>query len=265
MSIFFTAIRRHWISITVVTIVALGVSVGLSAVQPYEYRSSLSLLVIERNTSTDAFAAAKSAERASLSLAQILYTSDFYDRVRGTGLLGNGIFPDDEQERRESWAQRIETRALPDVGLLKISAFHEDQNVASQLAYAVATVLAKNGTDYLGSGKNIVLKVVDAPLTSKTPVRPNVPLNLAFGALLGFGATLAFHLVRDVQTHMQRDAAPVRTVNQELQPQQKLGAPPIPVITTMLTPNALNHLRPAQQERPQAPAPEEWTMPEFRA
>lgn len=276
-----STLKRHWVSLLLITALAVGVSIAVTAFQPFEYRSGFSVLVIEKSATGDAFAAAKSAERASLSLGQILFTTSFYDQVRDSGLVDLAMFPEDETARRQMWEKQIETRVLPDVGMMKIATYHEDRQKAAALAFAVATVLTKTGSDYLGTGDNIVLKVVDAPLTSKTPVRPNIPVNLALGFLVGFGGTLAIQLVRGAQqTVSQQREAPVaqpqpqyQPVAQPLsqQPAQAPWQPPMPVVTTMFSPQAVARLNAATTPQPQPyshpqpyPQPVAWEMPDVR-
>ena len=275
MNHLFSVIKNHWISILIITVIAVIVSVGITAVQPFEYRSTFSVLVIEKTNTGDAFAAAKSAERASLSLAQILYTTSFYDQVRESGLLDGVSFPPNESDRRNVWEHAIETRAYPDVGILKIAAYSTEKERASTLSFAVATVLTKNGTEYLGSGENIVLKIVDAPLTSATPVRPSIPMNLAIGFIVGLGGAIGFHLIRELQA-----AASAQTTGsvQQTKPwsaqeayapaasSQPTFQPPMPVVTTMFSPEAMARMHRPQPTEPTQPfrGPESWEMPDMR-
>ncbi|MFH1171533.1 MAG: Wzz/FepE/Etk N-terminal domain-containing protein [bacterium] len=270
MSSVFSTIKNHWISILLVTVIAISASAGVTALQTREYQSSFSLLVIQKTDSGDAYAAAKSAQQASLSLAQILYTTSFYDQVQASGLADLSSFPTDEAARRELWAHAIETRTLPDVGMLKISAYDTNRTTANALAFAVADVLTRKGADYLGTGKSIELQVVDAPLTSTAPVRPDVPVNLAIGFLLGFGVTIGFHIVRDTQeTARDRKVARmvenVRPVQQEVPTAQSAWQPSMPVVTTMFSPEAVARIH-RQQQQPQepSPAPSAWEMPDMR-
>jgi capsular polysaccharide biosynthesis protein len=272
MNILLRTIKNHWVSLLLVTSALVGISVAYTAFKPFEYRSGFSVLVMEKTDAGDAFAAAKSAERASLSLGQILYTTSFFDEVRESGLLENDMFSSDELERRKMWEAKLETRIFPDTGIMKIAAYDEHRERATTLAVAVATTLTKNGPEYLGSGKNIVLKVVDAPLTSKQPVRPNIPLNIALAVLLGFGGTLAIHLLRESQRHVGAHAqtavatqnvaipAPVRAEPETPAPWQ----PPVPVVTTMYSPEAIARMR--TPEIPPTPQPQRdsWEMPDIR-
>lgn len=181
----------------VVGAAAVALALLVTLTQEPAYRSNFSLLVIEQQEQLDGYAAAKSAERISVSLGQLLYTDSFaqkvYDRVKDTGLVDDTVFfAADAQARRAGWKHNVETRVLPDVGMLKISVYHPDQETAETIAQSIATVLVEQGTEYLGGGTNVVLKTVDFPLTSKAPVRPNILLNMIAGFVLGLGGAFAF-------------------------------------------------------------------------
>lgn len=188
-------IKENWISILLVTLVVVGLSVIVTLIQKPEYRSSFSLLVIEKDPNLDAYAAAKSAERLSLSLGQVIYTTSFYDKVFNSGYLSSDFsFPEDEEARRQEWKKQIETRVLADVGMVKVSVYNTEPERATELAKALAIVLSENGVEYVGGGNSIVLKVVDYPFTENDPARPNIPMNIIAGLLIGFGGSAGFHI-----------------------------------------------------------------------
>ncbi len=198
MTSFFATLRTHWISIALVAVLAVGASAVATYVQPFEYRAAFSLLVIEKEGSLDGYAAAKSAERLSISLGNLIATDAFTDQVFQRLQASNvpadpNLFAADGQERRRAWKRQVETRVFPDVGQLKIAVYHKDRNQATLIADTLALVMVEQGATYLG-GQNVVLKTVDYPLTSKRPARPNVPMNLVLGALLGAVAATGVHL-----------------------------------------------------------------------
>ena len=55
---------------------------------------------------------------------------------------------------------------------------------AEQIAHAVAFVLTNEGWTYT-SGSNSTIRLVDEPLNSRWPVRPNIPANAFAGLVLG--------------------------------------------------------------------------------
>ena len=80
-------------------------------------------------------------------------------------------------------------------GLLTISAYHQDIRQAEQIVRAVAFVL----TDRVGeftSGGNVQVRLIDAPLNSRWPVRPNVPANMLSGFFLAAFVGIGYVLVQ---------------------------------------------------------------------
>jgi hypothetical protein len=142
-------------------------------------------------------------------LGQIIYTTSFYDKVIQSKYLPAAVsFPSDEQQRRSEWKRRIDTRVMPDIGQMKISVYDRSRDNATDLANALAMVLSEQGTEYLGGSDGVTLKVVDYPLTSKRPDRPNIPLNVVAGFLLGGGAATGYFTARSVRRQNESKRAP---------------------------------------------------------
>lgn len=219
---------KYKASIIIVTLLTLTLSGFVTLLQPMEYRSSFSLLIIERNGTLDGYAAAKSAERLSTSLGQIVSTATLNDAVYNEmkdlpAFMNNPMFSLDEQQRREEWRRHVETRVLADVGTVKVSVFQKQSADADAIATTLSNILLANGREYLSGGSTILFKVVDAPLTTKRPARPNIVLNLLAGLLLGLGSSIGFSWLRDITRRpndSQMAAAPEAPV-----PMQYAGQP----------------------------------------
>lgn len=172
---------------------ALGMvcAVLLSFIQPLEYSSTTRLLITQELGAVDAYTASRSAERIADDLAAVVYTSTFYDKVMSSGYpIVESYFSDDAIERRKMWEEAVSVSVSRSSGLLTVRAFHPDVSQAEELARAVAYVLRTEGWTYT-SGGNISVQVVDDPLNSRYPVRPNLLVNgfsgLALGLLAGAG------------------------------------------------------------------------------
>jgi capsular polysaccharide biosynthesis protein len=163
-----------------------------SLVFPLEYSSSMRLLIIQKQLAeTDPYTAIKGAERTSDNLAQIIYTTSFYDKVMAAKFnIDKGYFKADERKRRDQWSKMIETSVTRESGLLVITVYHKDPEQATQIARAVAFVLTTEGWQYVGG--DLQVKLVDDPLQSRWPTRPNLPGNAVTGFVLGtvLGAAL---------------------------------------------------------------------------
>lgn len=161
-------------------------AVALSLIKPLEYSSTVSVLIIQKiNPNLDAYTAARAAEKLGQNLAEIIYTTSFFDKVRSSNFNLDINWPDNEKARRKLWQDKISARALPDTSILEITAYDTDPTKAEKLAQAVAFILVSEGKEYHGGGEDIIIKNVDSSLTSDFPVRPNLFLNLISGLFFG--------------------------------------------------------------------------------
>ncbi len=179
-------LERHWKTIAVSALITMILAAGLSFLRPLEYSSTMRLLIIQKaGTNLDPYTAIRSAERIADNLSQVIYTSVFFDKVVTAGFnVDKGYFKTAESKRREQWAGMVTTEVTHETGFLRISVYHRDKEQASELARAVAFVLTTEGNQFIG-GRDLEIRLVDTPLQSRFPVRPNVPLNGFLGAVIG--------------------------------------------------------------------------------
>lgn len=190
-------LKHYWLAILLTTVITFAGSAIFTVTQPMEYRAQFTVLVLEKNPNLDGYAAAKAAERLSQSLAKAITTAAFADSVYNQikdnpNLQGNPIISADPQVRQDAWRQEVATLAQPDVGQVKVMIYQKDQSIAGILANAISIATVGLGNDYLSSGNTVSLKVVDYPLTSKVPVRPNIFVNLAAGIFVGLAGSMIF-------------------------------------------------------------------------
>ncbi len=162
---------------------------------PLKYSATTRLLVLPKSSiGVDAYTAVKSAERVSENLAQIIYTTSFFEKVTKAGFnLDTGPFNVSEINKRKLWQKTVLPQALSGTALLSVTVFHQDKEQATNWASAIGYVLQTQGFEYTGG--NVDIKIVDTPVLSRFPVQPNFLMNgllgLIFGAILG-GAYVLF-------------------------------------------------------------------------
>jgi capsular polysaccharide biosynthesis protein len=189
-----------WSTIFLLAALGLFVAVLLSFIPSLEYSSTTRLLITQQLGAVDAYTASRSAERVSEDLANAVYTSTFFESVLNSGYdISESDFSDDEIKRRKTWGKTISTSVSRGTGLLAVKAYHEDVNKAQEYATAVASVLSQQGWTYT-SGGNITVQVVDEPLNSRFPVRPNILVNGFSGFILGGLAGVGFLLIQHERT-----------------------------------------------------------------
>jgi len=187
---YFRLIKHNWKTIFLFGILVMAIAVGLSFIQPLEYGTTVRFLVIQKSVlGLDPYTAVKSSERVANNLAEIMYTTSFFNKVLESGYgIDQSYFKDDEEKRREQWADMLGTSVEGGTGLLTIEVYHPDRGQSLEIAQAVATVLSQEAREYVGG--DVQVKLVDDPLPSKFPVKPNIPLNAFFGFV--FGLILGF-------------------------------------------------------------------------
>ncbi len=152
------------------------------AVFPLKYGADARILVAPHMIpGVDPYTSTKSAERIAQSLAEIVHTSQFFNRV--VSLTASGIdityFPTNELDRRKLWSRTVDASVAYNSGMLQITAYHTDAAQAVAIAGAVAQVLATSGNDFAVSSADF--RVVDTPIASEYPRQPNF-LGIGFGA-----------------------------------------------------------------------------------
>lgn len=173
---------------------------GLTFLFPLKYSATTRLLITQRAAFTlDPYTAVRSVELIGDNLAQIVGTSFFLDKVLSSGYaIDKAYFSSDEIQRRRQWSQMASAQMLRGTGILEIVIYHPDKDQTTQIANAVIFVLNREGSDYMG--RDIGIRLVDAPILSRFPVKPSVPLNALAGLFFGF---LLGHLSGYV-THRKR-------------------------------------------------------------
>lgn len=182
-----SAFLRHHRRVGIAAAIAGGLlAFLLSIVQPLRYGATMRVLIIQSTSPTlDAFTAVKSAEKIGKNLGQIIASSSFFVRVlQANPAIDAGAFSLVERKRRKLWERTVETSVAAETSVLEIRVFHTLQAQARAIADGIATVLVRDAAEYTG-GRDIAVRVIDSPLVSRFPVRPNIPLTVAIGFLLG--------------------------------------------------------------------------------
>ncbi len=187
---------------TVIRIAALVMIIALAAsfMQPLKYGVTSQFLIIERGAfSADPYTSIRSSERIGDHLARIVHTSDFLEKVRASGFaIAPHIFPSDERRVRKLWGKMVETNVARGTGLLTVVVYHQDKNQAIEISRAVAAILTTRSPEYIGG--DIGVKLVDPPLASRLPVKPNILGNTVSGFVLGIVLGILYVYLRARRT-----------------------------------------------------------------
>ena len=155
-------------------------------VMPLEYRADAQVLIISQSRyGVDPYTAAKSAERVGENLIQVMKTDDFYQKVRayGSSLDATNLDKLSERQRRIKWQKTVTASVVYGTGMLNISAYNKNADQAKAWAQAASEALSGKGWEYVGG--DVVIKLVNTPVVSRFPVRPNLALNAVLGFVIG--------------------------------------------------------------------------------
>lgn len=172
-------------------VVGLGLVVALlllswTKIKPLEYRADSQVLIISQSRfGVDPYTAAKSAERVGENLVQVIGTNDFFQKVIGqnSSLDVTRFVKLSERAKRQLWQKTLTANVVYGTGMLNISAYHKDIEQAKAWSLAAAQALASRGWEYVGG--DVIMKVVNEPIVTRFPVRPNLFLNGILGFVAG--------------------------------------------------------------------------------
>lgn len=178
---------KHWKAILLTGLVVATLAGGVSLVFPLEYRADAQVLIISQSRyGVDPYTVVKSAERVGENLVEIIKTNDFYNKVitqPGYNLDKAKFTNVTERTKRKNWQKAIKTNVVYGTGVLNISAYDKNPAQAMQYAGAVAATLSGQAWQYVGG--DVIIKVINDPVATQWPARPNVVLNAVLGLIVG--------------------------------------------------------------------------------
>jgi capsular polysaccharide biosynthesis protein len=192
---------KGWKKIMFFGIVAMVAAAGLSFLETLKYSSQIRMLIIQPAAlNVDPYTAIRSAEQIGNNLAQVVYTTDFFQKVTGASnasfVIDPTYFPDNDAKRRKKWIQTVSVKVENGTGLLNITVYHPNKEQATSIARAIAYVMTTEGANYVG-GTALQIRLVDEPLVSRFPVKPNIPVNGFTGLILGALFGIAYVILTD--------------------------------------------------------------------
>ncbi|NBS70160.1 hypothetical protein EBT31_14800 [bacterium] len=190
-----TTILRAWPTVLLFSALSLVLAVVISLVQPLEYSSTTKILITPKVDGVDPYTASRSAESAADQLASLLSTSSLYTAVFNGGYnVDRSYFPDDILKFQKKWKKTVTASVTRGSGIMTIYAYHTDPEQAEALASAVAYVYVSDGWRYANG--DISVQVIDDPVNSRYPVRPNILVNAFSGIFLGLIGGAGYVLIQ---------------------------------------------------------------------
>lgn len=183
---YLSLIVRRKITIGFFVIIFLILATILSLIQPFKYNSNSQILVIQNSGNPDPYLASKSTEYLSNILAKVVSSNSFFENVLNSGYYVNKTyFGETVKDRMEVWPKTVSARAINDSGIISLDVYHPDKSQAELINRAVIFTLQTKHGLYHGGGDNVVIKIIDEPVTGNYPVKPNLILNFGLALILG--------------------------------------------------------------------------------
>lgn len=197
---------------TVYGIIAIFLLVGVLtiAVQRFKYSASSQLLVVQEYSGpVDAYTASKSTEHLSNVLASVINSNSFFTKVMAASpTINSQYFGDNPKDQMKEWGKTVEAKNINDTGIIAISVYHPNKVEAQKIAGAVNYVLMTQHSAYDGAGEAVKVRLIDQPISSTIPVKPNIPLILGSMVILGFLSSLVYiYLLSENVAVKQREFA----------------------------------------------------------
>jgi capsular polysaccharide biosynthesis protein len=182
-----SVLRQHITLLVIWGIIGAILAGSISFVFPLQYSATSQVLIISKDRNgVDPYTQSKSAERISENLAEIIKTTDFYNKVmESTAVPFDKDFWKNltERQQRKSWGRNVQPETVYGTSLLKITTYAETPDEVKNFCNAVTQTITTRGWEYIGG--DVVLKQVDNPLVSLFPTRPNLIINVLAGFLVG--------------------------------------------------------------------------------
>ncbi|WP_199424936.1 polysaccharide biosynthesis tyrosine autokinase [Actinotalea solisilvae] len=205
-----TVLRKRWLSILLLTVLAVAGAVAVTLVTTplYEARAQVFVSVRTGGTTSDL------AQGSSFTQRQV---KSYTDLATSPRVLIPVVEDLDLSTTPDELARTITADNPLDTVLINITATHEDPQTASDIANATSESLASEVTDLEkpeDGPSPVQISSVRAASAPTEPASPNTKLNLALGLLVGLGMGFGIALLREILDTRVRSEADVRKVSE---------------------------------------------------
>lgn len=190
---FVNLIGRKKATIVYIVLLCLVISLIVTFVQPLKYGATSKLLVVQKYNTYDIYATAKSNEYVSNILSNVVSSYSFYNEVKNSdSAIDKSYFTGDNSKQMRTWQKTVTARSISDSGVLEINVYHTDPKQAYEISKTVDWMIKNKHMNYHGLGDRIDIVVIDQPIVSKFPVKPNIFINILIGIALGLVFALGY-------------------------------------------------------------------------
>lgn len=189
---FLNLLKKKRQTIFTIVFVLFMLSLLFSLSQGLKYTVKSRLLVVQNAYNSDAYVLSKSNEYLGGLFAEIVYSSSFYDQVLASQYgVNKNYFSGTYSQQIKKWHNVIETKTQGNTGIIGINVYHPQVNEAKKIALAVNDILMNKNQAYQG-GQGVRINIIDQPIASSYPNKPDLPKNLLISILVSFIVSLFY-------------------------------------------------------------------------
>lgn len=186
-------IKRKLGTIFNLTFLLVVLVIIFSLLSGLKYSSRSKLLIVQNAKTNDAYLTSRSNEYLGNLLSEVVYSGSFLSLVINNSQykIDRDYFSNNYNDRLKIWRKTVSTKTVSDTGIIEIDVYHPIPDQARLISLAINDILINNNSLYYGGG-GISLVILDQPLVSNYPDKPNLILNTLFSLFFGLFISLIF-------------------------------------------------------------------------
>ena len=165
----------------------------ISLIGPLKYSSISKVLVMQKNiSSSDSYTLSRSNEYLGNLFAEVIYSGTFFNSVMNSKYnVDKSYFSGDYGKQLEEWNKTVSTKTIADTGVIEISVYHPNSEQARLISLAINYILINDNGDYQG-GDSVNISVLNQPVVSDYPDKPNLLYNVAFAFIISLFVSMVY-------------------------------------------------------------------------
>lgn len=183
-------------TILFIGVLVMIVSLIFSFLQSPKYKSSVKLLVVFNQSNIDTYTASRASNYITNILGEVIHSNSFVENVFKNNFNLKDDLGINPEQRERNWRRLVQVRTKENTGIILIDVFHKNREQADKFAQAITYTLITKHQLYHGSGDQVVIRMVDGPITSEGWAQPkffrNLTLGFITGLILGFTLIVVF-------------------------------------------------------------------------
>jgi len=191
---FLHLIKNKKQTIAIVMIIFVMIAVAFTFVQPMRYSSISKVLVIQSlgEGAVDPYQVSKSNEYVASLLTQVVSTNSFYREVINSGFnINKDYFPETDDKQMKLWKKIVKVSSNSS-GIITIKTYHDNRVQVDQISQAINFILKSKHKLYHGFADLVNIKIIEQPVTSDRPIKPNVFINISVALAFGILVSLTY-------------------------------------------------------------------------